>query len=179
MIEGETQSFAIDPYEDSIGTQMPHLVADYLLVSHEHFDHNNRAAVTVKFPDVVPESVKVVDSFHDNQGGALRGPNKIHIIDIDGQRVCHLGDLGQILSEQQRTEIGEIDTLLIPVGGNYTIDAAEAITVCQQIKPKAIIPMHYLTPGVTVDIAPVDEFVRLANLANLNIKLLAPGESVV
>jgi L-ascorbate metabolism protein UlaG (beta-lactamase superfamily) len=157
---------------------MPHLTADYLLISHEHYDHNNRSAVTVKFPDEIPPNVKIVDSFHDNQGGALRGMNKIHIIDIDGQRICHLGDLGQILAEQQLLEIGKIDTLLIPVGGTYTINAAEAVKICRQIKSKTIIPMHYLTKGVTLDIAPVDEFVRLATQANLNIVVLSPGDSV-
>jgi L-ascorbate metabolism protein UlaG (beta-lactamase superfamily) len=177
LIEGESQSFVIDPYDDSIGIAMPHFKADYLLISHEHYDHNNRAAVMIKYPNETPSNVKIVDSFHDSQGGALRGPNKIHIIDIDGQKICHLGDLGQVLTDEQITKIGEIDILLVPVGGTYTIDAIDAITVCQQLKPKTIIPMHYKTLGVNLDIAPIDEFSRLADENALNIVILDPGST--
>jgi L-ascorbate metabolism protein UlaG (beta-lactamase superfamily) len=177
LIEGGEQSFAIDPYDDSIGIAMPHLAADYLLVSHEHYDHDNRAAVTVKYPDEIPQNVKTVNSFHDNQGGALRGKNKIHIINIDSQKVCHLGDLGQVLTDEQVAQIGEISVLLVPVGGTYTIDARGAITVCQQLKPETIIPMHYKTLGINLNIAPVDEFAELAKENNLPIVVLDLNES--
>ncbi|MDR1032630.1 MAG: MBL fold metallo-hydrolase [Candidatus Nomurabacteria bacterium] len=175
LIEGEEQSFVIDPYESSIGIEMPWLTADYLLISHEHYDHNNRAAVEAKYPNEAPPNVKIVDSFHDDQGGALRGANKIHIIDVDGQKVCHLGDLGHTLTDEKVAQIDKVDTLLVPVGGTYTIDAHGAITVCKQLKPKIIIPMHYKTPGVNLDIAPVDEFAQLAKENNLPVTILDPG----
>jgi L-ascorbate metabolism protein UlaG (beta-lactamase superfamily) len=167
-IEGATQSLVIDPYDSSIGIAMPHLTADYLLVSHEHYDHNNRAAVDVKYPDTVPPNVRAVSSFHDDVGGSKRGENTIYIIDIDGQKICHLGDLGQILSQQQLSEIGKIDILLVPVGGNYTIDAKQAVAVCRQIQPSKIIPMHYKTAGVTLDIAPLDQFTQLIEQTDLS-----------
>jgi L-ascorbate metabolism protein UlaG (beta-lactamase superfamily) len=177
LIEGDQQSFAIDPFDNSFGLTMPRLTADYLLISHEHYDHDNRAAVEVKYPDEAPPNVKIVSSFHDDQNGALRGANKIHIINIDGQKVCHLGDLGQILTDQQIAEIGEVDILLVPVGGNFTIDARDAIAICQQLNPKMIIPMHYKTPDINLDIAPVDEFVQLAGENGLPITILGSGES--
>jgi L-ascorbate metabolism protein UlaG (beta-lactamase superfamily) len=135
--------------------------ADIVTVSHEHFDHNNVAAVRGD-PEVVRRvgrsvvkgiEFKGVASAHDDSGGSLRGGNVIFCFEVDGVAVCHLGDLGHRLDEKQLEEMGRVDILLIPVGGNYTIDAKVATGVCDQLKPKVIIPMHYKTekgiPGIS------------------------------
>jgi len=135
--------------------------ADIVTVSHAHFDHSNVAAVKGN-PEVlsrVGRSVvkgiefKGVASAHDDSGGKQRGGNIIFCFEVDGVTVCHLGDLGHRLDDKQLKEMGRVDILLIPVGGNYTIDAKVATEVCDQLKPKVVIPMHYKTekgiPGIS------------------------------
>jgi len=135
--------------------------ADIVTVSHGHHDHNNVAAVKGN-PEVVSRTgrsvVKGIEfngiaSAHDEDGGTLRGDNVIFCFEVDGVRVCHLGDLGHRLDDKQMKEMGSVDILLIPVGGNYTIDATVATEVCDQLKPRVIMPMHYQTekgiPGIS------------------------------
>jgi L-ascorbate metabolism protein UlaG (beta-lactamase superfamily) len=142
--------------------------ADIVAVSHDHFDHNNVAAVKGK-PEVVREigmakvkgiEFKGIPSYHDEAGGRQRGNNIMFCFAVDGIRVCHLGDLGHQLSDKQVAELGRIDILLIPVGGYYTIDAKVATQVCNQLKPKVIIPMHFKTDKCDFPIAGVDDFLR-------------------
>ncbi len=139
---------------------------DIVTVSHDHADHNNAAAVQGN-PQVVGGTAKVkeiefkgIPCYHDDAGGRLRGKNTILCFEVDGIRVCHLGDLGHQLSEGQVAELGEIDILLIPVGGFYTIDAKLAGQLCDRLKPKVVIPMHYKTAKCAFPIAGVDEFLR-------------------
>jgi len=140
--------------------------ADIVTVSHRHLDHGNVAAVKGN-PEVVSRAgrseakgieVKGIASYHDEAGGSLRGNNIIFCFELDGIRVCHLGDLGHLLDDKQVKEMGSVDILLIPVGGYYTIDAQAATEVCSQLQPKVIIPMHYKTEKGIPDIAGVDEF---------------------
>lgn len=123
--------------------------ADIVTVSHEHRDHNDVAAVGGS-PQVVRTSAEVkgikftaTPTFHDDSQGSQRGKNTVISFEVSGFRITHLGDLGHLLSDQQIAEIGRVDILLIPVGGFYTIDAAAATQVADQLKPKVIIPMHY------------------------------------
>ena len=123
--------------------------ADIVTVSHDHADHGNIAAIGGN-PQVVKGKAEIkgikidaVATHHDDSGGSERGHNTVFCFDIDGIRVCHLGDLGHTLSEKQMAEIGRVDILLIPVGGNFTIDAATATEVAGKLKPKIIIPMHF------------------------------------
>ncbi len=140
--------------------------ADIVTVSHEHGDHNNVATVKGN-PEVVKETTEVkgikfdgIPTYHDNSDGSQRGSNTIFCFEVDGLRICHLGDLGHRLSDKQVAELGRIDILLIPVGGFYTIDAKAATEVCRQLKPRVIIPMHYKTDKCGFPIAGVDEFLR-------------------
>ncbi len=140
--------------------------ADIVTVSHEHGDHNNVAAVKGN-PEVVRGTAKVkevefkgIPTYHDNVGGNQRGKNTIFCFEVDGIRVCHLGDLGHQLSDKQVAGIGRVDILLVPVGGFYTIDANVATVVCNQLTPKVIIPMHYKNDRCRFPIASVDEFLR-------------------
>lgn len=140
--------------------------ADIVTVSHEHSDHNNVAGVRGN-PEVVRGTTeikgikfKAISSYHDASQGKERGNNTIICFEVDGVRICHLGDLGHLLSAQQVTEIGKVDILLIPVGGNYTIDANVASQTVDLLKPAVAIPMHYQTDKTTLPIAGVDEFLQ-------------------
>ncbi len=141
--------------------------ADVVTVSHEHGDHNNVAAVRGN-PEVIRGTAKVkgiefksMPTYHDDAEGKSRGNNTIFCFEVDGMRVCHLGDLGHPLSDKQVTELGEVDILLTPVGGNYTIDAKVATEVSGKLAPKVIMPMHYSNERCPdFPVAGVDEFLQ-------------------
>ena len=141
--------------------------ADIVTVSHEHGDHNNVATVRGN-PEVVKGVAEAkglkftgVPTYHDEAGGSQRGNNVIFCFEVDGIRVCHLGDLGHQLSEQQVAEVGKVDIVLVPVGGNFTIDAKVATEVCSKLAPKVIIPMHYQNERCSsFPVAGVEDFIK-------------------
>ena len=157
-----------DPFENKIGLRAPNFEADIVTVSHDHYDHNNVKALrgepfiinTAGEYDVKGIGIKGVESFHDNEQGKERGVNVIYRFEIDGISVSHLGDLGHILDNKQLEVLSGIDILLIPVGGKYTIDAKKAVEVVSQIEPRMVIPMHYKTPNLKIDIDGVDKFIK-------------------
>jgi L-ascorbate metabolism protein UlaG (beta-lactamase superfamily) len=142
-----------DPYEPILGMNYKPIdeFADIVTVSHGHSDHNNIAAVRGN-PQVIDESTPVemkgikisgIDTFHDSSGGNERGPNIIYCMEVDGIKICHLGDLGHMLSDRQVAAIGKVDVLMAPVGGNFTIDAGTADVVIEKLKPAVVMPMHF------------------------------------
>ncbi|MBI2850651.1 MAG: MBL fold metallo-hydrolase [Chloroflexi bacterium] len=141
--------------------------ADIVTVSHGHGDHSNVAAVSGN-PTVVKSTSEVkgikitsIAAFHDASGGSQRGDMTIFCFDIDGIRVCHVGDLGHSLSDKQVAEIGKVDILLVPVGGNFTIDANVATEVYAKLDAKVVIPMHYRNERCpNFPVAGVDEFIK-------------------
>lgn len=160
----------IDPYATGGGLSYGNIqeTADIVTVSHSHSDHNNVAAVSGK-PRLVnqPGTTEIkgiklqgIPTHHDEVAGKARGNNIIFSFEVDGIRVCHLGDLGHPLTEKQAVELGKVDILLIPVGGFYTIDAKVASQVASQLAPKVIIPMHFKTSKTALPIAGVDDFLR-------------------
>jgi L-ascorbate metabolism protein UlaG (beta-lactamase superfamily) len=160
-----------DPYETSPGLNHGAIkeTADIVTVSHEHGDHNNVSAVKGN-PKIVKASeevkginIKAVITAHDDKGGSQRGKNTIFCFNIDGINVCHAGDLGHELTVDQIKAIGNVDVLMIPVGGFFTIDARTATKVCDQVKPKVIIPMHYKTDKLNFPIAGVENFLQGKN----------------
>jgi len=157
-----------DPYETSGGLKHEAIkeTADIVTISHEHGDHNNVSAVMGK-PKIVKASeevkgisFKAVATAHDDKGGSQRGKNTIFCFNIDGINVCHAGDLGHELSADQVKAIGKVDVLLIPVGGFFTVDAVTATKVCDQLKPKVIIPMHFKTAKLSFPISDVEPFLK-------------------
>jgi len=160
-----------DPYETGGGRTYGEITesADVVTVSHEHGDHSNTAAVRGN-PEVIKKAGRStakgiefngVASYHDDAGGRMRGNNTIFCFEVDGVRVCHLGDLGHMLDDKQVKEVGSVDILLIPVGGYFTIDAKVATQVCNQLKPRVIIPMHYKTEkSISMPISRLDEFIK-------------------
>lgn len=187
-----------DPYEPGgfggqIGYGSITDSADVVLVSHDHADHNYVQGVPGN-PTVVKGSQEVkgvtftaTSTFHDDSGGSQRGANTIFTFEVDGLRVCHLGDLGQLLTQQQVESIGAVDVLLVPVGGTFTIDAQEAEQVIAQLQPKVIIPMHYKTPKVGLPIGSVDKFLagkdnveRLADSSlALSVEDIGPQQHII
>lgn len=169
LTESTGTAVVTDPYGSKVGYDMPKVGADAVTVSHHHFDHDNVKAVEgepvildkeqgYELPGVVINAIK---SNHDGMGGALRGENVIFKFRMDGLDVCHLGDLGEECSSELIEAILPVNVLLIPVGGNYTIDAKMAKEYVDRLMPDVVIPMHYRCKGCEIDIDKVDEFVEL------------------
>jgi L-ascorbate metabolism protein UlaG (beta-lactamase superfamily) len=180
-LTGAEHSVFIDPFGDMSpltersGLQWDYspiedISADLLLVTHEHLDHN---AVEViggepailrstagRHESPVGEVVGVA-SEHDPVAGTERGPNTIFVFELDGVRVAHFGDFGQLaLRDEQTAAIGEVDLLIVPVGGGPTTDAAQAYEIVERLKPRWVIPMHYRTPKIGF-LKTADEFLEL------------------
>ncbi len=140
--------------------------ADIVTVSHEHGDHSNVSGVRGN-PEAIRGTAKVkgiefkgIPTYHDDAKGQQRGNNTIFCFEVDGMKVCHLGDLGHELSDKQVVELGKVDILLIPVGGYYTIDAAVASQVYNKLAPRVTIPMHYKNNKCNYPITGVDDFLQ-------------------
>ena len=177
-----------DPYQPGMfGVDYSEIdeAADIVVVSHDHPDHNYVKGVPgnpqVVQGDRAQEAKGIgftpVASFHDDSGGSQRGPNNIFCFTVDGVRLCHMGDLGHTLSQQQVAAVGEVDVLLIPVAGNFTLDPAGAHRVIEQLKPHVAIPMHYRTDRCpSFPVCGVDDFlegkdnIRRAGAAEVELK---------
>ena len=206
---------AIDPYALRIGYDDPGIEADLVLVTHEHFDHNNvrlvRGATHVvralddtgaaRTVDVVLDrmpnqddaqlssaeatavrsahavGVRSLAAFHDAVAGRDRGEVGMVLVEVDGVRILHCGDLGQpLLTPSQLAAIGNLDVLLIPVGGVYTIDGPEAARITEQVRPRIVVPIHYRTANLTLPLEPVEGF--LDALPDRYRRVPAPGNTL-
>ena len=171
LLETAGTRIVTDPYNDSVGYDPIDTEADVVSISHEHADHN-----AVDQVRGAPETVRGVGrlqargirfrgigTFHDDAHGAKRGPNTIYVIEAEGLKVCHAGDLGHLLTAEQAREVGQVDVLLVPVGGNFTIDAKQARLVAERLGARVIIPMHYKTAKLGFPIAGIEPFVKSAS----------------
>jgi L-ascorbate metabolism protein UlaG (beta-lactamase superfamily) len=155
-LRGKSTTVVTDPYRtDAIGLKFPkHIEADIVTVSHGHDDHNAVSQIegspyVIAGPgeyEVKGVGIVGIPSFHDNEKGAKRGKNIIYRIEIDGLSIVHMGDLGHSLSSAEVESLGEVDILLIPVGGAFTIDSETAVTVVKEIDPSIVVPMHFNRP---------------------------------
>lgn len=174
-LKGKTASVILDPFDPGfVGLKFPKdWQADVVLSSHEHQDHNSTGSIpspsgtsplVFKDPgeyEVGGVVITGISSFHDNEQGTQRGLNTIFHLNLDGLNIVHLGDLGQShLTEEQITQIGEVDILLVPVGSVYTIDGKQASEIVSQLEPKIIIPMHYFIEGLKFQLESVDKFLK-------------------
>lgn len=156
-LEAKEGSVLIDPFSKDIGLKPPRIKDDVILVTHQHHDHNNMEdanpeAFIIQTPGEYENhgiAIRGIQSFHDDKQGTERGLNTIYVFKAEDMTICHLGDLGHVLTDKQVEDIGDVDILMIPVGGTYTIDAKTAVEVITQIEPKVVIPMHYKVPGHT------------------------------
>ena len=169
LIESTGTTIVTDPYSDKLGCAMPGVTADAVTVSHRHYDHDAVEKVggspvviekegSYDLPGVEINSIK---SYHDNEEGRLRGENIIFKFSMDGIEVCHLGDIGEECSTELIEALLPVDVLLIPVGGEYTIDAEQAKEYVDRIMPDIVIPMHYREKGKRLDVDKVDAFTDL------------------
>lgn len=169
LIESTGTSVVCDPYDSSVGYDMPEVEADAVTVSHRHYDHDNLSAVKGS-PRIIEGECSVglhgveinaIKSFHDGQRGKKRGENTIFKFRMDGIDICHLGDLGEACSAELIDVLLPVNVLLIPVGGTYTIDAEMAKEYVDRIMPDVVIPMHYREKGCKLDIDKVEDFTDL------------------
>ena len=144
IISGD-DSLIIDPYADDSVDGLGHLreEATAVIYSHKHADHYGVNCVKIQQGNQGKFKINSIQSWHDDHGGALRGSNLIHIIECDGLRLAHLGDLGCLLNEKQRERLLNLDVLMIPTGGYFTIDADMAARIVEELAPRCAIPMHY------------------------------------
>lgn len=171
-IKSKNTTIVTDPYSEEVGLELPKLKANIVTISHDHYDHNNADAVEGvgdKKPFVVNSPggyeiegvlIEGISTYHDDQGGKLRGINIVYDIKIEGVTFCHLGDLGSNLTEEQIEELDGVDVLFVPVGGKFTLDAEGAAKIVNKIEPRIVIPMHYKVDGLKIDLDNVDKFIK-------------------
>lgn len=174
-IEAKEGSILIDPFSKDTGLRPPRIKDDLVLVTHSHYDHSNtegadpQTTMIINGPGEYERKgiyVRGILSYHDKNKGQERGLNTIYIIKAEDIVICHMGDFGQDkFEEHQLDDIGDVDILMLPVGGKYTIDYKEAVEVVGQIEPKIIIPMHYKVKDLKIDIDGPDKFVKELGLA--------------
>lgn len=168
-IQSGDLTIAIDPYSKEIGLTPPRFQASIVLVTHDHFDHNNASSLAGD-PFIITGAgeyevrgayVQGIPTYHDAVEGKERGMNTVYMIAVEGIRIAHCGDFGETeLRSETLEKLGNVNILMIPVGGTYTIDARAAARVIKQVEPRFVIPMHYKIPGVKANLASVDQFLK-------------------
>ena len=162
-----------DPFDPKmVGLKFPPVSCEIVTVSHPHRDHDYLEAVrdykkAVEGPgeyEILGVSILGLTTFHDKAKGEERGKNTIYIFESEGLRMAHLGDLAHKLTDKMVEEIGSINILMIPVGGEVTLSANEAVEVVRSIEPNIVIPMHYKEEGVKQEafekLETVDNFLK-------------------
>lgn len=167
-LKGKQATVITDPFPPDLGYSLGKPSAQVITVSHSHPGHSYVQGVSGE-PKVIrgPGEYEIsgvmtlgVQTYHDNERGVQRGKNTAYLMDIDEVMVCHLGDLGHVLTTEQSARLETVDVLLVPVGGISTIDAAQAAEVVRHLEPKIVIPMHYKTLVLKRELAPVDRFLK-------------------
>jgi L-ascorbate metabolism protein UlaG (beta-lactamase superfamily) len=166
-LKGRDATVITDPCPPSTGFVAGKHDVELLTISHDHADHTYTRSITAgmtlkrpgeyEFSDVLVTGVR---TFHDGSRGAERGENIVFSVEIDGVHIAHLGDLGHLLTEEQLSELGPVDVLLVPAGGVMILPPAEAAEVVSQVSPKIVIPMHYQVDGGSTDMQTVDTFLH-------------------
>lgn len=183
LIKSKEARLVTDPYDSSIGLKFPKIEADIVTVSHDHKDHNMASVVgkppegeqlVINMPGEFEKlGVRIFGykSYHDKKQGAERGEIVMYKIELEGMSILHCGDLGYIPDDAFLDSIGEVDVLLIPVGGFYTINPDEAADLIKKIEPSIAIPMHYnhskLDQKVFSQVSPLSEFLKKFGLESL------------
>ncbi len=173
FIRSKDAKIVTDPFDPKmVGLKYPKVETDIVTISHTHEDHSNLSGVSenalvIDMPgEFEKNSARITGfpSYHDSKKGAERGENTLYKIDADGVSVLHCGDLGLVPDETFVEQVGEVDILMVPVGGFFTIDSDEAVQVVKKIEPSVVIPMHYAVEGMNPDIkaklTPVTDFLK-------------------
>lgn len=168
-IQSGDLTVVIDPFSKEIGLTPPRFKSDVVLVTHDHYDHSNAESLTgepfiIKGPGEYETKgvyVQGIETFHDNAKGKEHGMNTAYKIEMEEIQIAHLGDFGESeMRDETIEELGDVDVLLIPVGGKYTIDSEAAAKVVKQIEPRYVIPMHYKIPGLKIGLDGVEAFLK-------------------
>ena len=175
QVRGKNVTLITDPFPPQPGYSLGKVNAPIVTISHNHPGHNFAEGVggnprVVRGPgeyEISDVLITGVASYHDNKHGQELGRNTIYVIHMDDLIVCHLGDLGHILQEEQLEEVADADVLLIPIGGQHTINATQAAEVISQVEPHIVIPMHY-SPSIGDVPNPLDKFCREMGIEALN-----------
>jgi len=175
-IRGSHAVVITDPYSPNLGYSLGKPTARIVTVSHQHEGHSYVQGIGGE-PRLVtgPGEYEIsgvliigIATFHDGERGRKRGRNTVYVMEIDEVSVCHLGDLGHVLTAEQVEEIDDVDVLLLPVGGVSTIDASMAAEVVRQLEPKVVIPMHYKTQALSWELEPVERFLKEIGIKEVN-----------
>ncbi len=173
-IRGKEVTLVTDPFADSVGYPSVKLAANIVTISHAHPGHSYVAGVDGS-PKVLsrPGEYEIggvfitgISTFHDSEQGESRGKNVIYLIEMDDVRLCHLGDLGHVLSPRKIEDLGEVEVLFVPIGNISTIDAKMAAEIVRFLNPKIIFPMHYGTEVVTW-LEPSSKFLKEMGLGDV------------
>ncbi len=167
-IKGKQVVIITDPYPPESGYSIGKPEARIVTVSHQHPFHSYVQGVggaprLVAGPgeyEISGVLIIGIPTFHDAEGGRIRGKNTVYLMEVDGVTICHLGDLGHALTAEQAEEIDDVDLLLLPVGGVSTINASMAAEAIRQLEPKVVIPMHYKNPVLKRELDPVEKFFK-------------------
>jgi L-ascorbate metabolism protein UlaG (beta-lactamase superfamily) len=176
-LKGKQVTVITDPYSLGLGYTLGKVSAEIVTISHQHPGHSYVQGVSgepriIKGPGEYEAGGVLtvgVHTHHDNEKGGQRGKNTVYVIDVDDVIICHLGDIGHVLTAEQVADIDGVDVLLVPVGGASTIDAAQAAQIVRQLEPKIVIPMHYKTdalkpslfnPTGNQELESVDRFIK-------------------
>ena len=165
-----TDPYESGSYDGAVGYKPITEAVQVVTSSHSHEDHycldglpeGYECITTPGAHEASGVSILGVKTYHDTSKGKDRGRNIVYVIEIDGIRVCHLGDLGHELSDDEIGAIGKVDVLLIPVGGFYTIGPKEALGIMRVLSPAVTLPMHFKTDSLGFPIKPVEDFLSLA-----------------
>jgi L-ascorbate metabolism protein UlaG (beta-lactamase superfamily) len=167
-LRGRDGTVITDPYTKEIGLSFPRPRGDIVTISHDHPGHHYADGVKGD-PRVIsgPGEYEIKNIFitgiptaHDKRGGRDRGPNTVYTIDLDGLTICHLGDLGHVPTQPQAEAFGNVNILLVPVGGGSTINGAEAAEIVSLLEPQVVIPMHYQIDGLAFKLDPPTKFFK-------------------
>jgi L-ascorbate metabolism protein UlaG (beta-lactamase superfamily) len=167
-IRGNQTTVITDPYSPGLGYSLGKPNARIVTVSHQHSGHSYVQGISGE-PRLVtgPGEYEIgsvliigIATFHDEEKGSNRGKNTVYLMEVGEISVCHLGDLGHMLTAEQMEELGNVDILLIPVGGVSTINAPIAAEIVRQLEPKVVIPMHYQTEVLNRELEPVERFLK-------------------
>jgi len=169
-IKGSSATLITDPYPPTLGYSLGKTTADIVTVSHQHPNHSYvlgfggepkpRFITGPGEYEISDVLIIGVATFHDDERGKKLGKNTVYLIEVDEISVCHLGDVGHVLTTAQIEEIGGVDVLLLPVGGGNTINAPVAAEVVRQLEPSIVVPMHYKTKAVSEGLDPVERFLK-------------------
>ncbi len=175
-IKGKQATVIADPYSPTLGYSLGKPTAHIVTVSHQHPGHSYIQGIGGEpRPVTGPGEYEIsgvliigIATFHDAEGGGKRGKNTVYLMEVDEIAICHLGDLGHVLTAEQVEEIDNVDVLLLPVGGVSTINAPMAAEVVRQLEPKVVIPMHYKTRALKLELEPVDRFLKEIGVKQVN-----------